>query len=51
MRKRTHRTFRMRRTFEGNEQSDKSGWLWMIACCIPMIAILALIALGYQTSR
>lgn len=23
------------------------AWLWMAACCIPMIAIIVLIALGY----
>ena len=23
------------------------GWLWMAACCVPMIAIVVLIALGY----
>lgn len=34
--------------------SQKGGWktwLWMAACCVPMIAIFVLIALGYWGSR
>ncbi len=34
--------------------SEKIGgwktWLWMVACCVPMIAIVVLIALGYWSS-
>jgi hypothetical protein len=26
------------------------AWLWMLACCVPMVAIAVLIALGYWTS-
>lgn len=25
-------------------------WLWMAACCVPMIAIFILITLGYWSS-
>lgn len=26
-------------------------WLWMAACCVPMVAIIVLVALGYWTIR
>ena len=26
-------------------------WLWMALCCLPMIAIFALLALGYWSTR
>lgn len=29
----------------------RSGWLWMALCCIPMIAVVILVALGYWGSR
>jgi len=28
-----------------------SGWLWMVACCVPMLALIVLIALGYWNFR
>lgn len=35
--------------------SEKKGgwkaWLWMAACCVPMIAIIVLVALGYWSFR
>lgn len=31
---------------DGKESAWK-GWLWMALCCIPMFAIIVLIALGY----
>lgn len=37
-------------TEEGNKRGWKR-WFWMAACCIPMIAIIVLIALGYWSSR
>jgi hypothetical protein len=30
---------------EGEE--GRHGWLWMLAWCIPMIAIVVLLTLGY----
>ena len=35
-----------------HEQGDgkkggRTAWLWMAACCVPMIAIVLLFALGY----
>ena len=27
------------------------AWLWMAACCVPMIAVVILFALGYWTFR
>jgi hypothetical protein len=29
------------------KKGGKRTWLWMAACCVPMIAIIVLIALGY----
>jgi hypothetical protein len=39
-----------------HEQSDGKqdgwkSWFWMAVCCIPMIAIVILVALGYWSSR
>ena len=28
-------------------KGDWKTWLWTAACCVPMIAIVVLIALGY----
>jgi len=36
---------------DDEKQSGKNAWLWMIACCVPMIAIIVLVALGYWTTR
>lgn len=33
------------------KQAGSRGWLWMVACCVPMIAIIVLVALGYWTYR
>lgn len=36
----------------GNEKKGGwKAWLWMAACCVPMIAIIVLVALGYWSSR
>jgi len=35
---------------DGKKGGWKS-WLWMVACCVPMIAIIVLVALGYLGSR
>lgn len=35
---------------DGNKGGWKS-WFWMALCCVPMIAILVLIALGFWSSR
>lgn len=38
----------------GSDDGKKGGWkgwLWMAACCVPMIAIIVLVALGYWSSR
>jgi hypothetical protein len=37
----------MQHESEAKEQSGWRGWLLMAACCIPMIAIIILVALGY----
>lgn len=38
---------------EASEQTDggRKAWVWMIACCLPMIAIIVLAVLGYWGSR
>ena len=33
------------------KQGGWKAWLWMAACCVPMIAIVVLISLGYWSSR
>lgn len=33
------------------EKGGWKAWLLMAACCVPMIAILVLIALGYWGTR
>lgn len=33
------------------EQGSWKSWLWMALCCLPMIAIIVLIALGYWGLR
>ena len=35
---------------DGKKGGGKA-WLWMVACCVPMIAIFVLFALGYWGSR
>ena len=32
---------------DDGEKSPWKTWLWMAACCVPMIAVVVLIALGY----
>lgn len=34
---------------DGQQRGWKS-WFWMAVCCVPMIAIIILIALGYWSS-
>lgn len=29
------------------KQGGWKGWFWMVLCCIPMVAIIVLVALGY----
>lgn len=36
-------------TGDGKQRGWKS-WFWMAVCCVPMIAIIILIALGYLSS-
>ena len=31
----------------GGKKGGWTGWLWMAACCVPMVAIVLLFALGY----
>lgn len=33
------------------KKGGRRAWLWMVACCAPMIAIVVLIALGYWSFR
>ncbi len=28
-------------------QGGGKAWLWMAACCVPMIAVIMLVVLGY----
>jgi hypothetical protein len=36
----------------GEEDHDgRRAWLWMLACCVPMIAIIVLIAIGFWSSH
>lgn len=32
----------MDHTTEGKKKSGSKAWLWMIACCVPFIALIAL---------
>lgn len=34
---------------EADEEGKHSwkDWLWMVLCCVPMLAIIVLVALGY----
>lgn len=32
---------------DGEKHGESKAWFWMVACCVPMIAIIVLIALGY----
>jgi hypothetical protein len=36
---------------EHEKKMGRKGWIWMAACCVPMIAIVILIALGFWGSR
>lgn len=36
---------------DDEEKGSGKAWLWMVACCVPMVAILVLIALGYWGFR
>ena len=35
----------------GGKDSGWRMWLWMAACCIPMVAVAILVALGYWNWR
>lgn len=35
---------------DGKQPGSRKAWLWMLACCVPMIAIIVLLALGFWTS-
>lgn len=35
---------------EGGKQGG-DGWLWMLLCCIPMIALIVLAVLGVWSAR
>jgi hypothetical protein len=35
---------------EHGKDERRRGWLWMLACCLPMIIIIVLIVLGFATS-
>jgi nitrate reductase NapE component len=37
----------MHRETSDGRQSGWKGWLLMAACCVPMVAIVVLIALGF----
>lgn len=39
----------MNRNIEHVHESEEGGhgWLWMLACCIPMIAVAVLLVLGF----
>ena len=32
---------------QGHGKGGWKGWFWMALCCVPMIAIVVLIAVGY----
>lgn len=36
---------------DDEEQGGSKAWFWMAVCCVPMIAIIVLIALGYWSYR
>lgn len=41
----------MRHGPDNKKQGSSKGWLWMAACCVPMIAVVVLVALGFWGSR
>jgi nitrate reductase NapE component len=40
----------MQHQSDDEKRSDRKMWLWMAACCVPMIAVAVLFALGYWSS-
>jgi len=32
---------------DDGKQGGSKGWIWMVLCCAPMVAIVVLIALGF----
>lgn len=41
----------MRPEASDDKNSGRSAWFWMALCCVPMIAIIILVALGYWAGR
>jgi nitrate reductase NapE component len=37
----------MKHETKDGKKSGWKGWLWMAACCIPMVVIAVLVALGF----
>lgn len=35
----------------GDEEGGRPSWFWMVLCCIPMVAIIVLIALASRGGR
>lgn len=40
----------MQRETGHEEPGGWKAWLWMLICCVPMVAIVVLIALGFWVS-
>lgn len=32
---------------EGEKRGGWKGWFWIVLCCLPVIVIIVLVALGY----
>ena len=41
----------MRDETNDGEKGGWKTWFWMAACCVPMIAIIVLVAMGYWGAR
>jgi len=41
----------MRHETKETRKGGWKNWFWMAACCLPMIAIIVLIAFGYWSFR
>lgn len=41
----------MQHEMNDGKQGSWKSWFWMVVCCIPMIAIIVLVALGYWSAR
>lgn len=36
---------------DDEKQGGWKSWYWMVLCCVPMVAVIVLVALGYWSFR